>query len=61
MTLSGSCSMPTIKTHHAAMLELIERGEPLRLDLSDVTAADISLVQLLVVASGSSLTLGARG
>ena len=50
--------MPTIKTHHAAMLELIERGKPLRFDLSAVKAADVSLVQLLIAARRSSQSRG---
>jgi len=55
--LTGAQTIRDIETTRRALLEKLEAKAPLEVDLSRVTEADISLVQLLLAAAKSSPTI----
>ena len=51
VTLSGDCTVSHINHSYRTLLEAFESKGPLVIDLSQVEAADVTLIQLIVSAS----------
>ncbi len=51
VNLSGDCMVSNINHHHEAVRQAFQSKDPVVLDLAQVAAVDITLVQLIVSAS----------